>query len=214
MQFDFLQNQYWQKNHPPYQNPTTPEKKSCFFVGVFCWSRLKKPNKTTPTAASVSKPPTTQTEPWWLSQYHRTWQASTNGRSSPPRRRPAWGRGRPYWRDNRKGHDGWEDSWDLPGEINKWWFKMVQFETQAGKLYNSAWFFLVRFLEVNFMLNSRHFVNGSMPCLTEGQLGFCGRGITETLIPVKVDLFHGIPCWTSENSVSWWFEMMIKPQFL
>lgn len=121
----------------------------------------------------------------------------------------------PMKRSRRVGANG---TW---GVFYKWWFKMYKIFI---KLENElSLIFFVRSGKWTSRWIWRHFVNGSMPCLTEGQLGFCGRGITETLIPVKVDLFHGIPCWTSENSVllvdglKWWLNLSscrLKPAWM
>lgn len=88
-------------------------------------------------------------------------------------------------RSNEKGHDGWSGGWDLPGEINKWWFKMVQFETQAGKWYNQLdLFFLWDFWEVKFiMLNSRHFVNDPCHASLKGNWGFVAEGLQKLWSP-------------------------------
>ena len=87
---------------------------------VYFWKPTKtqqNPHKK-PASVEFNNP---QTEPWWLSQYHHTWRVLTNGRSSQPPRRRAWGRGRPYWRNDGGSY------WDLGG---------VEVVIQSGKMGN------------------------------------------------------------------------------
>ena len=130
------------KKHPPCPKiPPQPPKKSLVCIGCFLLKpTLKNPTKPPRNGFSFEATNPPPTEPWWLSQYHRTWQASTNGRSSRPRRRQAWGRGRPYWRKVQwKGHDGWEQmgpgGYFISGDL-----KCTKFSS-SWKM-NSAWFFL------------------------------------------------------------------------